>query len=44
MDLAVEVSGELVGLQALEADDFAKLRTVDSSSWLAVHARGRRTR
>jgi len=40
LDLAVEVAGELVGLQALEADDFAKLRTVDSSSWLAVHARG----
>jgi len=32
-----------VGLQALEADDFAKLRTVDSGSWLAVHARGRGT-
>ncbi len=43
LDLAVEVSGELVGMQALEADDFAKLRTVDSSSWLAVHARGRGT-
>ena len=43
LDLAVEVSGELVGLQTLEADDFAKLRTVDSSSWLAVHARGRGT-
>ena len=41
LDLAVEVSGELVGLQALRADDFAKLRTVDSGSWLAVHARGR---
>jgi len=43
LDLAVEVSGQLVGLQALEADDFAKLRTVDSGSWLAVHARGRGT-
>ena len=43
VDLAVEVSGQLVGLQALEADDFAKLRTVDSGSWLAVHARGRGT-
>jgi RimJ/RimL family protein N-acetyltransferase len=43
LDLAVAVSGELVGLQALEGDDFAKLRTVDSSSWLSVHARGRGT-
>ena len=43
LDLAVEVSGELVGLQALEANDFAKIRTVDSGSWLAVHARGRGT-
>jgi RimJ/RimL family protein N-acetyltransferase len=43
LDLAVEVSGELVGLQALEAGDFAKLRTVDSGSWLAVQARGRGT-
>jgi RimJ/RimL family protein N-acetyltransferase len=43
LDLAVEVSGEPVGLQALEADDFAKLRTVDSGSWLAVQARGHGT-
>jgi len=28
----VEVSGELVGMQALEADDFGKLRTVHSGS------------
>jgi RimJ/RimL family protein N-acetyltransferase len=33
--------GELVGYQGLEGDDFATLRTVDSSSFLAVAARGR---
>ncbi len=43
LDFAVEFRGELVGLQALEGDDFVKLRTVDSGSWLAVHGRGRGT-
>ena len=32
--------GELVGYQGLEGDDFATLRTVDSSSFLAGSARG----
>jgi RimJ/RimL family protein N-acetyltransferase len=32
--------GELVGYQGLEGDDFAALRTVDSSSFLAAAARG----
>lgn len=32
--------GELVGYQGLEGDDFARLRTVDSSSFLTVAARG----
>ncbi len=32
--------GELVGYQGLEGDDFVKLRTVDSSSFLAIEARG----
>lgn len=32
--------GELVGFQGLEGDDFARLRTVDSSSFLAHAARG----
>lgn len=42
-DFAVELRGELVGLQTLEADDFVKLRTVDTGSWVSVHARGRGT-
>lgn len=32
--------GELVGYQGLEGDDFARLRTVDSSSFLTRAARG----
>ena len=32
--------GELVGYQGLEGDDFARLRTVDSSSFLTGAARG----
>jgi RimJ/RimL family protein N-acetyltransferase len=32
--------GELLGYQGLEGDDFATLRTVDSSSFLAPDARG----
>ena len=43
LDLVVEVDGELVGLQSLEGDDFPLLRTTDSGSWLATHARGRGT-
>lgn len=43
LDLLVEVGGELVGLQALEGDDFPTLGTVDSFSWLATTARGRGT-
>jgi RimJ/RimL family protein N-acetyltransferase len=41
LDLAVEVDGEVVGLQALEGDDFPTLRTVDSYSWLTTRVRGR---
>jgi RimJ/RimL family protein N-acetyltransferase len=41
LDLAVEVDGEPVGVQALEGDDFPTLRTVDSFSWLATRMRGR---
>lgn len=41
LDLAVEVAGEPVGVQALEGEDFPQLRTVDSFSWLAAHVRGR---
>jgi RimJ/RimL family protein N-acetyltransferase len=41
LDLAVEVDGQPVGVQALEGDDFPTLRTVDSFSWLATRVRGR---
>jgi len=41
LDLAVEVGGRIVGVQALEADRFRLLRTVDSFSWLATEVRGR---
>lgn len=41
LDLAVEHGGRVVGVQALEGDDFVTLRTVDSFSWLALESRGR---
>ncbi len=41
LQFAVRHDGELVGTQGLEAEDFPTLRTVDSSSWLTMHARGR---
>jgi RimJ/RimL family protein N-acetyltransferase len=41
LDLAVEVEGAVVGVQALEGDEFPLLRTVDSFSWLATTVRGR---
>lgn len=41
LDLAVELDGRAVGLQALEGDEFPLLRTVDSFSWLATAVRGR---
>ena len=41
LDLAVEVDGRVVGVQALEGEDYPLLRTVDSYSWLATHVRGR---
>lgn len=37
----VRVNGDMVGVQSLEANHFAELRTVDSSSWLIETARGR---
>jgi len=40
LGMAVFRGEELIGFQGLEGDDFARLRTVDSSSWLAVAARG----
>ncbi|OJF13042.1 GNAT family N-acetyltransferase [Couchioplanes caeruleus] len=41
LQLAVEHSGAIVGVQSLEAEDFPTLRTVDSGSWLIASARGR---
>jgi len=41
LDLAVEVEGRVVGVQALEGDQFPLLRTVDSFSWLGMDVRGR---
>lgn len=41
LDLAVEVDGEVVGVQALEGERFLQLRTVDSYSWLSAAVRGR---
>ena len=41
LDLAVEVDGRVVGVQALEGEQFPQLRTVDSFSWLAAEVRGR---
>jgi RimJ/RimL family protein N-acetyltransferase len=41
LGLAVEVDGDVVGVQSVEADDFPRLRTVDSGSWLVHAARGR---
>ena len=41
LDLAVEVDGRVVGVQALEGDEYPVLRTVDSHSWLATDVRGR---
>src|SRR3954463_12447991 len=41
LDLAVEVDGRVVGMQALEGEEFPLLRTVDSFSWLSTAVRGR---
>lgn len=41
LDLAVEVAGRVVGVQALEGEEFPLLRTVDSFSWLSTDVRGR---
>jgi hypothetical protein len=38
--MAVEYAGDVVGVQSLEADYFATLRTVDSGSWLVPAVRG----
>lgn len=41
LSFGVFLDGELLGYQGLEGDDFARLRTVDSSSFLVPRARGR---
>lgn len=41
LDLAVEAEGQVVGVQAVEAERFLELRTVDSYSWLMAEGRGR---
>ena len=40
LDLVIEVGGRVVGVQALEAEQFPLLRTVDSFSWLSADVRG----
>jgi RimJ/RimL family protein N-acetyltransferase len=40
LNFGVWREGELIGTQEIEANDFARLRTVDSASMLAVDARG----
>ena len=40
LDFCVVYQGQVVGIQALEAEHFVELRTVDSGSWLAPDYRG----
>ena len=40
LDFCVIYQGRVVGIQALEAEHFVELRTVDSGSWLAPDYRG----
>lgn len=41
LELVVLHDGQPIGLQALEGEDFAVRRTVDSHSWLVQEARGK---
>ena len=41
LQFTVRHAGDRIGVQALEGDDFARLRTVDSFSWLVPGARRR---
>lgn len=41
LTLVVQVDGRIVGTQTLEGEDFPRLRTVDSASWLVPESRGR---
>ena len=40
LQFTVRLEGARIGVQALEGDDFARLRTVDTFSWLIPEARG----
>lgn len=40
LDLGVRRGGRLLGVQQLEGNDFPRLRTVDTASWLAADVRG----
>ena len=40
LNFGVRKSGQLIGMQELEGNDFPMLRTVDTSSWLVAEARG----
>jgi RimJ/RimL family protein N-acetyltransferase len=40
LNFVVRTHGRLLGMQELEGNDFASLRTVDTSSWLLPEARG----
>jgi RimJ/RimL family protein N-acetyltransferase len=40
LTFAVRRGSDLLGLQELEGNDFVRLRTVDTSSWLVADARG----
>jgi RimJ/RimL family protein N-acetyltransferase len=41
LEFSVFAAGELVGVQTLEGAEFARCRTVDTSSWLIEEARGK---
>ncbi len=40
LNFVVRTGGRVLGIQELEGNDFARLRTVDTSSWLLTEARG----
>lgn len=41
LNFVVRSHGEVLGVQELEGNDFGRLRTLDTSSWLVTAARGR---
>jgi RimJ/RimL family protein N-acetyltransferase len=40
LPFVVEADGAVIGVQTLEANDFTRLRVVDTASWLVAEARG----